>query len=311
MNHLPILGIALACILLGSISSAFAATLWDFVIKAEFEQAKIGINERPVIFGTVLNQASKPVVGAEVKIRFAGVVASTITDTQGGFRYEFGEQHIPGTFSVSVSARVNDLKGFATTTLKVGDKTTTFGDLYYHAQTLENKTKADDLTGDPYKALKLKHYQKFIEEQNKRKQKQEYVESKSFAQEEKRTVAKQRLDLALKERPVGSGVFSDEEYEKYISKLDPRIKDTISSQLNYTKRIFEEAQYAMKSVLDNGGSVQDARKAYIEKLSTTKEQLISIGDYNNTENHSKIKKPQDVKINSKKVNGLKLNKNLK
>jgi hypothetical protein len=285
--------------------------LWDFVVKAEFEQARIGINERPVIFGTVLNHASKPVVGAEVKIRFAGVVVSTTTDANGGFRYEFDEQHIPGTFSVSVSARVNDLKGFATTNLKVGDKTSTFGDLYYHAQTLENKTSVDDSSGDPYKALKLKHYQKFIDEQNKRKQKQEYIESKSFALEEKRTAAKQRLDLALKERPVGSGVYTGDEYEEYISKLDPRIKGTISNQLNYTKRIFEEAQYAMKSVLDNGGSVKDARKAYMEKLSTTKEQLIKIGDYNNTENYSKVKKPQDSKINSKKVNGLSLNKNLK
>ncbi len=310
MNRLVIIGVLLAVMLLGSVTSAFAATLWDFAVKAEFEQPRIGINDKPVIFGTVLNQASKPVIGADVKIRFAGVVASTLTDDKGGFRYEFGEQHIPGTFSVSVSAKVNDLKGFATTILKVGDKQSTFGDLYYHAQTVENRPDDGGLSGDPYKALKLKHYQKYVEEQNKRKQRQEYNEAKSFAIEEKRDAAKQRLDLALEERPVGAGVYTGDEYERYLSKLDPRIKDTISHQMNYTKRIYEEAQYAMKSVLDNGGSLQEARKAYLEKLSTTKEELAKIGD-NNTENYSKIKKVQDTKINSKKVNGLKLNKNLK
>ena len=311
MNRLPILGVFMACMLVGSVTSAFAATLWDFVVKAEFEEAKIAINERPVIFGTVMNHASKPVVGADVKIRFAGVVVSTTTDSNGGFRYEFGEQHIPGTFSVSVSAKVNDLKVFATTTLKVGDKDSTLGELYYNSEIYGNRMDGDHPSGDPYKALKLANYQKFIDEQSKRKQKQEYIESKSFDLEEKRGAARQSLDLALKERPVGSGVFQGADYERYLSKLDPRVKDTISGQLNYTKRIFYEAQYAMKSVLDNGGTMQEARKAYLEKLSTPKDQLIDIGDHNNTENHSKIKKSQDAKINSKKVKGLTLNKFLK
>lgn len=310
MNHLGIVGVLLAGMLLGSATFASAATLWDFIVKAEFEKPRIAVNEKPVIFGTVLNQASKPVQGAEVKIRFAGVVASTTTDSSGGFRYEFEEQNIPGTFSVSVSARANDLKGFATTTLRVGDKISTFGDLYYHPQAFGNKTGVPDVSGDPYKALKLKHYQKFLEDQNKRKLKQEHAESKNFEMGQKRESAKQQLELALKERPVGAGVYGGEEYERYIENLDPRIKATISGQLNYTKRIFEEAQYAMKSVLDKGGSMQEARKAYMEKLSTTKEQLIKMSD-NGTENHSEIKPKKDAKINSKKVSGLKLNKYLK
>lgn len=310
MNRLGIAGVLLAGMLLGSATFTSAATLWDFVVKAEFEKPRIAVNEKPVIFGTVLNQASKPVQGAEVKIRFAGVVATTTTDSSGSFRYEFEEQNIPGTFSVSVSARINDLKGFATTTLRVGDKTSTFGDLYYHPQVFGNKTNLSDVSGDPYKALKLKHYQKFIEDQYKRKLKQEYIESKNFELGQKRESAKQQLELALKERPVGTGLYGGDEYERYIEKLDPRIKGTISGQLNYTKRIYEEAQYAMKSVLDNGGSIQEARKAYMEKLSTTKEQIIKMSD-NSTENHSKIKTKNDAKINSKKVTGLKLNKHLK
>lgn len=311
MNRLAAISALLASFLLISSTYASGATLWDFVIKAEFEQDKIGLNERPVIFGTILNHASKPVSGADVKIRFAGVSADTTTDTQGNFRYEFGQQLTPGAFSVSVSAKLGDMKGFTTTTLRIGNDFSTFDEIYYRSQSYENKTTEDSLSGDPYKALKLKNYQKFLEDQNKRKQKQLSIESKMLALDEKRDVAKQRLDQAMVERPVGSGIYAGDDYERYISKLDPRIKDTISSQLNYTRQIFEEAQYAMKVVLDNGGSLQDARNAYLAKLSTTKEQLIQINDHNNEENHSKMKKPQDSKINSKKVKGLKLNKNLK
>ncbi len=311
MNRLAVVFALSAGFLLISSTYASGATLWDFVIKAEFEQDRIELNDSPVIFGTILNHASKPVSGADVKIRFAGISVDTTTDSQGNFRYEFGQQLTPGAFSVSVSAKIGNMKGFTTTTLRVGNDFSTFGDIYYKSQSYENKTIDDSLSGDPYKALKLKNYQKFIDDQNKRMQKQLSVESKMLAQEEKRDVAKQRLDQAMKERPVGSGIYAGDDYERYISGLDPRIKDTISSQLNYTRQIFEEAQYEMKVVLDNGGSFQDARKAYLAKLSTTKEELIQVNDHNNPENHSKVKKSQDSKINSKKVNGLKLNKYLK
>lgn len=300
--------ILLGVILVTSTTYASATTLWDLLIKAEFEQDRIGLNESPVVFGKVLNHASKPVPNAEIKIRFAGDSVVTTTDSQGNFRYEFGPQTNHGTFSVSISAKLNNLKGFTTTTLRIGEDTSTFNELYYKSQMAETN---DDLSGDPYRALKLNHYQKFIEEQNKIKQKQISAESKKIELSEKRDFAKQRLADTLKERPVGAGTYSGDNYERYLENLDPRVKSTISHQLNYTKRIFEEAQYAMKSVLDNGGSAQDARKAYLEKLATPRDQLISIGDHNNTKSYSKVKEPQDVKINSKKVKGLTLNKNLK
>ena len=298
-------------ILMSGAAHASGFTLWDLMIKANFEQDRIRVGESPVIFGIVLNQASKPVPGAEVKIRFAGVSAVTTTDEQGKFRYEFEPQTHQGTFSVSIAAKVNDLKGFTTSSLRVGEEPTTFNEVYYKSQMSNANTDKDSLSGDPYKALKLKHYQRFIEEQNKIKEKQGIIESKKNDLGEKRDFARERLDATLRERPVGAGVYVGKDHDRYIEKLDPRIKDTIAYQLNYTKRIFEEAQYAMKSVLDNDGTVQEARKAYLEKLATPREQLIEIGDYSNTASHSKIKESQDAKINSKKVKGLTLNKNLK
>lgn len=297
----------LAALLLVSTTYASAATLWDFMIIAGFKNSQIELNDKPVINGTVLNQASKPVPGAEVKIRFGGVSASTTTDEQGKFSYEFAQQSTPGLFSVTIFATKDNLKGFSTTTLKVGSEYSTFDEIYYN-QLAQNKTKP---ASTPYEILKLKNYEKFLAQQNKKLQKQIDIEAKKLALSEKRDLARQRLEQTLQERPVGGGVYEGTQYEDYISKLNPRVKDAIVNQLSFTKQLQEEAKQAMKEVLDNGGSLQEARKVYFEKLSLTKEELIKVNEQNNTESHSKIKKTEDKKINSKKVKGLKLNKYLK
>lgn len=279
------------------------------MIKAEFEESEIHINEKPVISGLVLDQASKPVSGAEVKIRFAGVSVSTTTGNDGKFHHEFDQQTTSGIFSVVISATKGDLKGFARTTLKVGNEFSTFDELYYK-QLAENKTKSVSAPAT-YELLKLKNYEKFLEEQNKKLQKQYDIEARKLVIEEKRNMAKLKLEQTLQERPVGPGVYGGLAYKDYMAKLDPRIKSTIASQLNYTKQLQEEARQAMKEVLDSGGSLQDARKAYFEKLSITREDLLEVNDKNNTKNYSKTLKSEDKKINSKKVKGLTLNKHLK
>ncbi len=304
-----VIGVLLASILLGNVTFASAATPWDLIVRADLEQSEVGLNEKPVVFGTVLDQVSRPVSGAEVKISFSDQSATNTTDSEGNFRYEFGEQYMPGTFSVNIFAKSADKKGFAKLTLKIGKESTTFSEIYYGSN--EFSSNNTTLPNDPYAAIKLKHLKEFIEEQNKIKQKQMDMEAKKNALQEKRILAQQMLEEALRERPVGAGVFSDAQYEMYMATVDPRIKDQISYQLNYTKQLRVEAQHAMKVVLDNGGSLEDARKAYFEKLSVTREELLDVNDFNNTKNQSKIKTNEDKKINSKKVKGLTVNKNLK
>ena len=300
MRHVAIATI-LAIMLVSASTGAFAAKPWDLVISAKFEQPQIEANEAPIIFGTITDQKGEPVFGAQVKINFADNSAVTTTDEEGNFRYEFSPQSTQGIFVVSVSAKIHDLKGMTSTTLKIGSGISTFDDIYYTKDFDGTKSK-----NDPYKTLKQKQYQKFVEDQNKRKQKQYEVEAKKMALQEKRDIADQRKDIAINATKPGSGIYDINKQERYISKLDPRIKDTIKTQLDYTRQIYEEAKYEMKKVLDDGGSLEDAKKAYFEKLSTTKDQIDAFG--NHTENHSKIKKSEDHKINSKKVKGLTYNK---
>lgn len=299
--------IILISFLASGFATAHAAKPWDLLIKAQFEQSQIEPSQKPVIYGVIQDQIGKPVSGAQVKIAFADNSVTTTTNSTGNFRYEFGEQQSQGTFSVRVSATLKDLKGFSTTTLKIGSESSTFSDIYY-SKNFGNDTQSKT---DPYRALKQKQYQKFVEEQNKKKEKQYQIEAQRLALKEKHDDSIQRRNDAINSTQVGAGIYTGKDYEKYIAKTDPRIKDLTAIQMEYTRQAYEQAQYAMKKILDAGGSLQDAKKAYFDKIATSKDQAEDVGSVNNTENHSKIKKHDDSKINSKKVKGLKANKNLK
>jgi hypothetical protein len=302
MLKLAIIAVILGVILLTS--NAHAAKPWDLVISAKFEEAQITVGEKPVLVGTITDQKSEPVFGAKVQIRFADSSVSTTTDEEGNFRYEF-EPKTDGIFSASITATLADLKGMSKATVKVGTGVSTFDELYY-SKDFERETK-----NDPYKALKQKQYQKFVEEQNKKKLKHNEIEAKKLALQEKRDIADQRRNDAINSTKPGAGVYSYDDQERYIAKKDPLLKGMIRTQMDYTRQIYEEAKYEMKKVLDAGGSLEDAKKAYFDKLATTQNSLQQVGAANNTEDHSKIKKSQDGKINSKKVKGLTYNKYFK
>lgn len=303
-----VLGIFLALLLIGS-STTSASTLWDFVIDAKLGKNEIDLHGKPTISGTVLDQASKPVPNAEVTIKFSDESVVTTTDQKGNFEYEFDEQDTPGTFSVVIFAKLAEKKGFANLSLKIGKQDATFKEVYYKSSTFGNRT--DTLPGTAYDGLQLKQYQKYLEEQNKRIQRQIDVEAQNAGLVEAHERAKQILNDDMSSLAIGPGIFSNKDTQRYLTKINPAVRDTISMQMNYTKQIYEEARAAMKQILDEGGSLEDAKKVYFDKLAITKDQLNEINSKNNTENHSKIKTSDDKKINSKKVKGLSANKNLK
>lgn len=295
MKFIAFIACLAGLVLLVSTTPAFGATLWDFVISAKFEQEKIDIHDRPVIFGTVLNHAMKPVPDAEVQIRFASTSVTTTTNSTGHFTYEFEEQGASGTFAVNIYVTSGDKKGLLKTTLTVGNDQTTFNDLYY-------KSKLPNDRNNPYTGLQLKHYQQYIEEQEKRRQVYLDIESKNLALEIKRQIAQQKLEEAVEYYQPGHGTYSADKQDRYISSINPALQDAIASQLNYTKNVFDDARKAMKAVLDSGGSLQEAQDVYFEKITIKKEHLESFG-VNATEPNKSTIKAKEPK-SSKKVEGL-------
>jgi hypothetical protein len=293
MMRLPV-GILVAFILIANATVASAATLWDYIVFLDPLPAEIGQDGRLAISGTVFDHASRPVQGAEIKIRFLDKTASLVSDSEGRFGHEF-EADMQGIFSVSIYAKLDGKKGFATKTVRIGDDAQ---GIYYESSRYETPN-------DPYGALKQKHYQKFVDEQNAKKQKQLDAESKKLELQQKRNQAQQKIELEIKNKTIGDGVFGGYDYDRYVAGLDPRVKGTIVHQLNHTKTMYAEAKHAMETAIQNGTSAQDAKKIYLQKLAAPQQKLSDLGKAN-AENHSEIKK-HDAKP-AKKVKGLSLNK---
>ncbi len=299
LRQVTIVGImffAMFCVL---VSQASAAPL-DFLINVKLEQYQIELGQKPVVFGTVTDNVMRPVPDTKVKITFGANSATVTTDSDGRFRQEFPEQTMPGIFKVNVFAHQDGKKGFGEASLRISKQLTTFSDLYYNSK-MANST--DQKKSDPYESLKIKNYERFLKEKNKIFQKQLDIEAKKIALQEKKDVASQRLNQTVTELKPGPGSFSGYRYDRYFSELNPSIRDDIANQMNYTKKIIADARLAMKHVLDDGGTQDEARKAYLEKLSTKRDSMEKIADLNGTENHSKPKK-HDEKSSSGKVKGL-------
>lgn len=279
-----------------------SAAPFDFLVNANLEQHQIELGQKPVVFGTVTDNVMRPVQGVEVKITFGANSATTVTDSNGEFRQEFSEQTVPGIFTVNVFAKHDGKKGFGDTTLRISRQMTTFSDLYYNSELADSTAKKSD----PYESLKTKNYERYLKEKSKIFQKKLDIEAKKAYLQEKKEVASQRLNQTVTELKPGPGSFSDDKHDRYFSELNPSIRDDVANQMNYTRKIITDAKLAMKEVLDNGGTAGEARKAYLEKLSTKRDSMEKVADLNGTENHSKPKK-HDEKT-SGKVKGLTVKK---
>ena len=81
------------------------AELWELVIDVNLQKGAIYAGETVVVTGKVVDQAYKPIRGAEVFIRAGAETTKAFTDPEGVFRGEFKDfQRIPGTYSVNVIA---------------------------------------------------------------------------------------------------------------------------------------------------------------------------------------------------------------
>ena len=58
-----------------------------------------------------------------------------------------------------------------------------------------------------------------------------------------------------------------------MNSFNPEIKDLVIRQLDFTNNIFEEDQKIRNEILANGGTYEEVRKAYLEKISISKKIL--------------------------------------
>ena len=282
MRKIPplFLGLVLSLLLFSSFQIS-ESVLWDLLIDVTLEKNPIQLDENPIVNGTIVDHAGKPVSSAEVKISLENESVIVFSNSTGEFRYKFENVSVPGYYIVNVVASTNDTRmGLAQTYFQVKGpisiSTQSAYNLDWMNSTYYEKINTNQLQEDPIAFTLYNYYQdlqiKFQEEEEEQKQIDEYQQ---YLQEQRR-IANELQEKIIEEKNPRAGTFSGLKYDKFVDNLDLDVKEIFVNQLNYTINVFEEAQLAMEEVLKNGGTMEEARQVYYEKAAIPRKLMESL-----------------------------------
>ena len=258
-------------------------TLWDLLIISSLEKGSIFVGETPKVTGQIIDHSSKPVSGADVSIKSGVLSFFTTTDENGNFAQELtGFDGLPGYYVINIAAEKEEQIGLTSLELQVSGDVKESEILFKQIETtIAQKyiqSTEEDFADDPIGIQMYYYYQQIYND---------YLEAVKFEQEEKeaekilngqRELARQLLQESIEEINPGAGVYEGWNYEIFVDNLDLSVKDEIVAQLNHTTTTFYEAQELMSSILENGGTYEEAREAYLSKLSITQEMMSNLTD---------------------------------
>ena len=294
MQGVIILGL-IAVLILIPLALTSDAILWDLIIQVNVENAPLFSGDSPIISGNILDHASKPVKDVNVHIITGEKSIFTLTDEFGKFRVKLGSFNaIPGNYAVNVIANTEDGKtGMTSTEFQIKGELTPITISEEKLSTPEAtkylSTSPKDFEKNPIGLMLYNYYQKlFSQYLDEQIIYQELTDEQIYIEQQKIIVTNLREQAIIKYDPK-SGTYSGYMYDRFVDSLDPTIKDTILSQLNYTTTTFAEANQLADEILVNGGTKEDARKAYLAKLTITRELMekitLGVTDFEQEEDH--------------------------
>ncbi len=163
----------------------------------------------------------------------------------------------------------------------------------------------EDFEKNPIGLMLYNYYQKlFSQYLDEQKIYQELTDEQIYIEQQK-IIATNLREQAILEYDPKSGTYSGYMYDRFVDSLDPTIKDTILSQLNYTTTTFAEANQLVDEILANGGTEEDARKAYLAKLTIPRELMdkitLGITDFEKKEDPIPEQEMPNVIVNEENV----------
>lgn len=234
--------------------------------------------ESVVVTGKVSNQAYKTHPGIEVIIRAGSETIKVFTDTEGIFRGEIKDfRGVPGIYTVNVVASWYGMTGIQNTEFQLKGEPSPAIALQQKLATDEAikylSSDEGDFERNPIGQILFKYYHGLLNELIIEQRESAKPRAEQVFLEKQRLVSDNLRNQAIDEFNPDSGVFDGYKYNDYIDSLNPEIKDLIQNQLNYTKNAFEDAQNIRDEIIANGGTFEEARKAYLDRISMPKELL--------------------------------------
>ena len=279
MKALVISGIGImAAIIVFSALPTAQAELWELIVEVNVEKGAIVSGETVSITGQVVDHAYEPIRGGEVLIRTGTDTIKAFTNPDGIFYAEFENfQRVPGTYKVNVIATWYGMTGLDSTEFQVKGETSQISILQQQLSTEQARkylsANEDDFEKDPIGQTLFKYYHGLLEKLILEKKESLKPNLEQIYIDEQRQIAEELKNEAISEYNPGAGTYEGYKYEYYIASLDPKIRDLVTNQLNFTKNNFEEAQKIRDQILADGGTYEEARQAYLELVSIPKEVL--------------------------------------
>tara|TARA_Y100000590_G_scaffold100248_1_gene113962 strand:+ start:593 stop:1477 length:885 start_codon:yes stop_codon:yes gene_type:complete len=271
--------IALSSIIIVSSLPESEAKLWDMVIDVKFLHDSVEQGKNPIIMGTIVDHAYKPMSHVDVKVTFAGQSYLLKTDSQGEFGKQLdGSELKSRTYSANIFATTEDgKKGMAKTTLNIEgyvNKSAKFDRQLEYLEIVNDTSKLRNNPNDPISKILYEYYLELQENSINEKHIETSLDLPQKKIREARQMVYENLVKELEERPQITKQFYDSpKLIKFLHGLDDKTQIIFELQLNSTKVRFFEAQIVMNEILENGGTMNDARQAYLEHISISQNEM--------------------------------------
>jgi hypothetical protein len=249
--------------------SAYAIVpMGSLVVTCKPERSIIESNEVPILVGTVTNQAGKPVENANVSISTSIGVFETVTDGSGKFQYQYPNTVMPAQYLVNFKAQKEGYKvGLASTTFFVSglpgpSPKTVFGNIK---------------NNDPIASKILKNMETEQKLQIQQNAKIAQIKEEKKFQESQRALANQQLQIDLSSWFLQFNPSTPRNaYAEFVSQINQTIQSIFWGQFNFTENKTNKGLSAMNQTLQNGGSIEDARNAFIQNASSSRSDIVQV-----------------------------------
>lgn len=276
------------------------AVLWQFTVELTMEKGAVYPGETVVVTGRVVNHAYEPTRGVEVLIRAGSDTTKAFTSPDGTFRGEFVNfQRIPGTYTVNAIATWYGMTGLSSTEFQVKGDATPVSALQEKLSTDEAikylSSNESDFEKNPIGQTLFKYYHGLLDELIAEQREAGEPNTEQILLEQQRTIAEELRTQAIEEHAPGAGTYGGYQYDDYVAGLNPKIKDLVISQLDFTRNNFADAQKIKEEIIANGGTYEEARQAYLDRLAIPKEVLEQFNEryLAESEDNSEVNQPSE------------------
>jgi hypothetical protein len=268
------LAIILSLVLLVHTASA-TIPMGDLVITVKPEKSPLESSDIPVLTGTVTDQASRPITNAQVSISTSYGTFVTFTDSDGKFRYQYENPVSPAQYLVNVKAQKDGYGiGFASTTFFVNGIPSSQSQ-QYNFKTVSGTNSSQD----PIASRILKNVEIAKKQQAEQDAKIKQIEEEKKFQQSQQALANQQLQFDLGSWFAQFNPFTPRNaYAAFVSQINQTVQVIFWGQFNFTEQKTNEGLAAKNQVLQNGGSNDQARNAFIQNATTSRSEISKVNN---------------------------------